>query len=74
MKIFTLVSLVFPVIEFLSMSMIKSIVFIWFLLITGIIIKMIMGENIKLIFLSFHLLAGLENRMNYPIILPFAPT
>ena len=28
----------------------------------------------KLIFLSFDPLAGLENRMNYPIILPFAPT
>ena len=58
------------------MSMIKSIVFIWFLLITGIIIEIVSRwENQKLIFLSFDLLAsGLENRMNYPIILPFAPT
>ena len=32
-------------------------------------------ENQKLIWLSFDLLASdLENRMNYPIILPFAPT
>ena len=57
------------------MSMIKSIVFFMFLLITGIIIEIVSRwENQKLIFLSFDLLAGLENRMNYPIIHPFAPT